>query len=257
MKVVNCLFVEYALKSLVAFGLLLVGTECTAAEDVAKQNATPQNVAPAGFVALFNGQDIDNWQGLGHYDPRKLKAMSPEERAEFDKKNAADLAAHWRVEDGVIINDGHGVFLTTEKEYGDFELLVDWKMVSPNTDSGIYLRGSPQVQIWDPSNPREVKNGAPQGSGALWNNSQSSAGRFPLVKADRPVGQWNTFRIKMVGDRVTVHFNGQLVVDDAVMDNFWDRESPMFPKGVIQLQTHGGEMRFRNVFVREIAGEEE
>ena len=216
------------------------------------EDADKQNVAPAGFVALFNGQDIDNWVGLGHFDPRKFKTMSVQERAEFDAKNAADMKAHWRVEKGEIVNDGHGVFLTTPRDYANFEFLVDWKMVSPNTDSGVYLRGSPQVQIWDPANPREVGNGAPKGSGALWNNNKGTAGRFPLVKADRPVGEWNTFRIKMVGDKVTVHFNGQLVVDNAVMNNFWDRESPMFATGVIQLQTHGGEMRFRNVFVREI-----
>lgn len=223
-----------------------------AAEDPPQLNEPPE-----GFVALFNGKNLDGWIGRGHFDPRRLATMSPEERADFDKDNAASLAAHWRVEDGEIVNDGQGVYLTTGREYGDFELLVDWKMVSPNTDSGIYLRGCPQVQIWDPDNPREVKNGAPRGSGALWNNNADAPGRFPTVKADRPVGEWNTFRIRMVGDRVTVHFNGQLVVDDAVMNNFWDRESPMFARGVIQLQTHGGEMRFRNVFLRELGDESE
>ncbi len=232
--------------------LFLLSTTVSFGDEPAGSAATKNNVPPEGFTALFNGSDIDNWQGRGHFDPRKFKAMNPEERETFNMDNAKDLAAHWQVENGEIVNDGNGVYLTTKKEYGDFELLVDWKMVSPNTDSGIYLRGCPQVQIWDPSNPREVKNGAQKGSGALWNNNPNSPGRFPKVKADRPVGEWNTFRIKMVGDKVTVHLNGQLTVDGAVMNNFWDRKSPMFDHGVIQLQTHGGEMRFRNVFIREI-----
>jgi hypothetical protein len=108
------------------------------------------------------------------------------------------------------------------------------------------------VQIWDPANPKVQRHGADKGSGALWNNNPNSPGRFPRVKADRPVGEWNTFRIKMVGDRVTVHFNGQLTVDNAVMHNYFDRKSPMFERGPIQLQTHGAEMRFRNIFIREI-----
>lgn len=240
-------FSLYTYRFTAALAALLMFTTGAGAEETAQQN-----VPPAGFVALFNGKDLSNWIGLGHYDPRKYRALSDAERAELDAKNMADLKSHWKVENGEIVNDGHGVFLTTPREYGDFEMFVDWKMVAANTDSGIYLRGTPQVQIWDPANPREVVNGVLKGSGGLWNNNKGSAGRFPLVKADRPVGEWNTFRIKMVGDKVTVHFNGQLVVDGAAMHNFWDREAPMLEKGVIQLQTHGGEMRFRNVFVREI-----
>jgi len=211
-----------------------------------------QNVPPAGFTALFNGHDFSGWRGLGQNDPRELKALSSEERTEKQAKDNKDLAKHWRVEDGEIVSDGHGVYLTTDKDYGDFELLVDWKIVHPGGDSGIYLRGCPQVQIWDPHSEKAIKHGADKGSGALWNNNPDSPGRFPLVKADRPIGQWNTMRIKMVGDRVTVYLNDQLTVDDAVMHNFFDRESPMFATGPIQLQTHGSEIRFRNVFLREI-----
>jgi len=206
---------------------------------------------PDGFVALFNGKDLSGWHGLGHFDPRQLARMTPDERAKKLADDNADMQKHWRVENGEIVNDGHGVFLTTDKDYGDFELHLEWRMVSRNGDSGIYLRGSPQVQIWDPANPAEVRNGAPKGSGGLWNNHADNPGRFPLVKADRPVGEWNTLRIRMVGDKVTVYLNDQLVVDNAVMDNFWDRKSPIFPTGPIQLQTHGSEMRFRNVYLKE------
>jgi hypothetical protein len=210
--------------------------------------------APKGFASLFNGKDLGGWHGLDHFDPRKLKSMSDKERAEKRAKDNADLAKHWKVVDDEIVNDGHGVYLTTDKDYGDFEFLVDWKMVEPRGDSGIYLRGSPQVQIWDPSDPSEgaKKNGNPKGSGALWNNNPDSDGRFPLAKADKPIGEWNTLRVKMVGDRVTVHLNDQLTVDNAVMHNYFDRAGPMFETGPIQLQTHGSEMHFRKIFVREI-----
>ncbi len=207
---------------------------------------------PKGFVSLLNGRDLAGWRGLSHEDPRRLKAMKAEDRAEKQRRDNKDLTEHWRAEDNQIVNDGHGVYLTTVKDYGDFELLLDWKMVVPGADSGIYLRGSPQVQIWDPHNKEESENGAHRGSGALWNNNPGSPGRFPLVKADHPIGEWNTLRIKMIGDRVTVHFNNQLVVDNAVMHNYFDRASPMFATGPIQFQTHGGEMRFRNIFLREI-----
>ena len=147
------------------------------------------------------------------------------------------------------------MYLTTEKDYGDFEFHVDWKMVSPNGDSGVYLRGFPQVQVWDPDNPREVKNGAPRGSGALWNNNPDNPGRWPLVKADNPVGQWNTFRIRMVGNRVSVWLNDKQTVDNQVMDNYFNRAEPVLPRGPISLQTHGSEVRFRNIYVSdEISG---
>ena len=125
-------------------------------------------------------------------------------------------------------------------------------MVSHNGDSGIYLRAYPQVQIWDPDNPNEVKNGAPKGSGALWNNNADNPGKWPLVKADNPVGQWNTFHIKMIGSRVWVWFNDKLTVDGQILDNYFDRSKPILPRGPIELQTHGSEIRFRNIYIREI-----
>ena len=218
--------------------------------------ASEHNDAPEGFVALFNGEDLSGWRGLGHADPRKLAALSEEQRAARHARDMENLRAHWRVENGEIVNDGHGVFLTTNRDYGDFELHVDWRMMNPNTDSGIYLRGCPQVQIWDIANIRENKNGNEKGSGGLWNNNAGSPGRFPTEVADNPVGEWNTFRIRMVGSRVSVTFNGKLVVDHAIMHNYFDRKRPMFRSGPIQLQTHGGEMRFRNIFLREIPASE-
>ena len=122
------------------------------------------------------------------------------------------MKKHWRVEDGVIVNDGQGAYLTTDKDYGDIELLVDFK-IGPKGDSGVYLRGTPQVQIWDFTEPSYARIGADKGSGGLWNNSRRRAGKDPLVLADKPIGEWNTFRIIQVGERTTVYLNDKLVVE--------------------------------------------
>lgn len=218
-------------------------------------SAASANEAPEGFVSLFNGEDLTGWHGREQVDPVEYRNLSQDEQQARQAKADADLAEHWRVEDGQIINDGHGVFCTTVNDYADFELLIDWKMVDPHTDSGVYLRGCPQVQIWDPADPSKKQHGGHLGSGALWNNNPGTPGKDPLVLADRPVGEWNTLKIRIVGDRVTVHMNDQLVVDDAVMHNYWDREGGLPESGPIQLQTHGGEMRFRNIYVKELDGE--
>src|SRR5690606_18936912 len=132
------------------------------------------------------------------------------------------------------------------------ELLLEYKTVAL-ADSGIYLRGNPQVQIWDYTEAGGKWNiGADKGSGGLWNNSPGAPGKDPLVLADKPFGEWNKVRVLQVGDRTTVYLNDQLVVDHAPMENFWDRSQPLWARGPIQLQTHGGEIRWRNIFIREI-----
>ncbi|MEM7311678.1 MAG: DUF1080 domain-containing protein [Planctomycetota bacterium] len=219
---------------------------------VAQDADKPKKKKKMEFTSLFDGESLEGWRGRPHFDPRKEAAFSDEERAKKQAEWDADMAKHWSVADGEIVSDGHGVFLTTKKDYGDFVLSLDWKMKQNNGDSGIYIRGCPQVQIWDPSNEREKKNGADKGSGALWNNGEGHDGKWPLVKADKPIGEWNTFRIKMIGSRVWVWFNGKPTVKGAYVDNYFDRKSPVFAKGPIQLQTHGSEMRFRNVKIREI-----
>ena len=213
------------------------------------------NTPPAGFAALWNGKDLAGWWGADTEDSRKYLAL-PE--AEFKAKHDAtlkDIAAHWSVQGDELVNDGKGLFLTTDKNYGDFELLVEYKTV-PKADSGIYLRGCPQVQIWDYTEEAKFKIGADKGSGGLWNNSPGTPGKDPLVKADKPFGEWNSFRILMVGSRVWVWLNGKQTVAGAVLENYHDRKLPVPPKGPIQLQTHGGEIRWRNLFIREIGSEE-
>jgi hypothetical protein len=98
--------------------------------------------------------------------------------------------------------------------------------------------------------------GADKGSGGLWNNSEGAPGKDPLVLADKPFGQWNHFRIRQLGSRTTVQLNNKLVVDHAIMENMFNRKIPIPTTGPIQLQTHGGEIRWRNVFIREVPAEE-
>jgi hypothetical protein len=219
----------------------------------------PTNTPPAGFTTLFNGADLTGWRGLkGDYSPHIQALLAIEDLNAMQLKWNVDRDLHWSVDKakGEIVSDGKGVFLATTKDYADFEMYVDWLMVSHNGDSGIYLRGYPQVQIWDVDNPREVANGAPRGSGALWNDNPDNPGKWPLVKADNPVGSWNTFRIKMIGTRAWVWFNDKLSVDGQVLDNYFDRKLSVLPKGPIELQTHGSEIRFRNLYVREIGADE-
>ncbi len=212
----------------------------------------PLNVPPEGFVALFNGKDLTGWKGLV-LNQKQRALMSPKEHAERQKEADQRMHNHWKVVDGALMFDGAPFNksgpLCTIKQYGNFEMLVDWK-ISKGGDSGIYLRGSPQVQIWDPDDPSQQKNGAAKGSGGLWNNEKNE--RFPLVRADKPIGEWNTFRIRMVDDRVTVWLNGQLVTDNVVMENYWDRKHPIYPREQIELQNHNHPLYFRNIFIKEL-----
>jgi len=150
------------------------------------------------------------------------------------------------------------------RTYGDFELVLDYKL-APGADSGIYLRGVPQVQIWDTSMPDPKGHGYAKGSGGLWNNPKDTPGRDPLVKADKPVGEWNALKVQMVGSRVSVWINQKLVVDHVVLENYYDKNNkklkpeerlPVPARGPIQLQTHGGATHWRNIAIREIGAAE-
>lgn len=218
------------------------------------------NIAPAGFTNLFDGKTIDfekTWTGSQHgvIDPRQVAAKNPEEKAKYYAKQMESAKKGWHAEKGELVSDGKEAHLATQKFYGDFEFRVDYK-IQKNGDSGIYLRGCPQVQIWDPANPREVGNGVAKGSGGLWNNNGNNPGKWPLVLADSPIGEWNRMDIKMVGQRVWVTLNGKVTVNGSILDNYFNRSLPVMDAETIQLQTHGSEVRFRNIFVREIGAEE-
>ncbi len=199
-----------------------------------------------GFVSLFNGKDLSGWQGLVG-NPISRAAMSPEKLALAQKEADARLPENWSVQNGEIRFTGKGFEnLCTTGEYGDFEMWVDW-LITRDGDSGIYLRGTPQVQIWDTS---LVKVGAQVGSGGLYNNQKNPS--KPLKVADNPVGEWNTFFIRMIGDKVTVILNGELVTDQVVLENYWNRNLPIFSSGPLELQAHGTNLAFRSIYVREI-----
>lgn len=203
------------------------------------------NTPPEGFVALFNGEDLTGWKGLMASpldNPANRAKATPEELEKAQAEADEDMRAHWHVVDGALVFDGQGRSLATSEDYGDFELYVDWK-IEPKGDSGIYLRGTPQVQIWDP----ELSG---VGSGGLYNNQVHPS--KPLTTADKPVGEWNTFKIKMVGERVTIHLNDVLVVDDVVLENYWERDKPIYSTGQIELQNHGNTLYFKNIYLREI-----
>ena len=178
------------------------------------------NQPPIGFAALFNGKDLTGWKSKG---------------------NVAD---HWTIKDGVIYYDGKGGSLISEKEFGDYIMYADWILDSKGGDSGIYLRGAPQVQIWDIEKHKE-------GSGGIWNNKKTGVGKDPLTPADNPVGQWNTFRIQLVGQKVTVHLNGKLIVDAAPVESL-QRNGKTIDRGPILLQHHGSPLRFTNIFIKEL-----
>ena len=219
-----------------------------------------------GFVSLFNGVDLTGW-------------IVPE-----------GDGGHWRVVDGVIDYDALSEApddknLWSEEEYGDFVLRLDWRIKEtpfvnhnariirpdgtyqrdaggevirisvPDSDSGIYLRGSSkaQVNIWC----------WPVGSGEVWGYRNDPemppevvAGVTPSVFADNHIGEWNTFEITMVGDRLTVELNGQLVIEDVPLPG-------VDARGPIALQHHGRQVdgewasspslvQFRNISIRKL-----
>jgi hypothetical protein len=201
-----------------------------------------------GFVAIFNGKDLTGWKGLVE-NPLSRAKMKPAELAK--KQELADKTAreHWIPSNGVLVFDGvGGDNLCTNRQYGDFEMYVDWKLEpAPEADAGIYLRGAPQVQIW---NTARTNVGAQVGSGGLYNNKVNPS--TPSKVVDNRLGEWNTFYIKMVGDRVTVVFNGELVVDNVILENYWDRSQPIFPVEQLELQAHGSKVYYRNIYVKEL-----
>ena len=211
------------------------------------------NSAPEGFTALFNGKNLKGWKGLQKPpmdNPIKRAAQTRDQYLASQKEADDNMWLHWKVEKGEIVFDGKSrpqLSLCTTKDYGDFEMLVDWK-IPARGDSGIYLRGSPQVQIWDP-HTMPTKAGSEVGSGAFYNNQKNP--NKPLKVADKPIGEWNRFRIVMLGDKVHVFLNGELVVNATTLENYWDRTQPIFPTGQIELQNHGDALWFKNVYIRE------
>ena len=224
-------------------------------------NKVPAALAREGFTAIFNGKDLTGWQALidigtlkygAGLNPVDLQKLSPADKAAKQKESNAEYLKHWSVVDGILIFDGvqadkltphvekGGQNLQTIKEYGDVELYVDW-CIEAGADSGVYLKNAPQIQMWT----------NPLGSGGLFNNK--GGGKNPLVVADNPPGRWNTFRIiQRDSDMTTIWLNGQLVVDNVKMENYWDYSKPLPARGNIELQYHGDKLYWKNIYARDL-----
>jgi hypothetical protein len=198
---------------------------------------------PPGYQPLFNGKDLAGWQGLVG-NPESRTKLSRSERAAAQAKADDQMRAHWTAQEGTLQFDGSeaGSNICTTKDYRNFVILLEYQ-IQPSGDSGVYLRGSPQVQIWDPAL-------FDTGSGGLYNNQKHAS--KPLVNADNTVGTWNSMKIRMEGELVSVWLNDRLVVDSAVMENYWARKKRIYSSGPIELQSHGTPLKFRNIFVQEL-----
>lgn len=205
-----------------------------------------------GYVSMFNGKDLTGWKGLVE-NPIARNKMSAKELAEKQAKADKKMRESWSAVNGDLVFSGHGDNIATIKQYGDFEMLLDWRLDKngKEPDAGVYLRGTPQVQMWDIS---RTNVGAEVGSGGLYNNQKHPA--KPLKVADNPLGEWNTMKIRMVGDKVSVWLNGELVVDNVTLENYWDRNQSIFPVEQIELQAHGSQVWYRDLFIKEIPRKE-
>ena len=205
------------------------------------------NVAPEGFVRLFDGVSLAGWKGLVADPPKRAKMAAAELGAAQAKANGL-MRQNWKVIAGALVYQGKAFDnICTAERYADFELLVDWK-INESGDSGIYLRGSPQVQIWDPTGGKT--NPKHEGSGGLYNNQKNR--NAPTKLADHYPGEWNHFDILMTGDKVTVCLNDALVVHDVTLENYWERDRPIYRTGQIELQAHQSPVWFRNIYIREL-----
>lgn len=242
---------DHVVELLEQVSTVLSGSESSYLREAIKKHidALPRG---SGFVSIFNNENLEGWKGLVG-NPIRRAGMDVQTLAEEQKKADEIMRAGWYVKGGELHFNGTGDNIATLKKYGDLEMFVDWKLAADGRDgdAGIYLRGTPQVQIWDIS---RVEVGAEVGSGGLYNNQKYQS--KPLLVADNPLGEWNTFHIKMVGDLVTVYLNGHLVTNEVVLENYWNRQLPLFPTEQIELQAHGTHVSYRDIYVRELPRKE-
>ena len=206
--------------------------------------------APAGFTSMFNGKDFSGWKGVtteGKFNlPNVRREASPEKRREMQAKADKLMKEHWHIRDGALFFDGlpGGYSLATDKEYRNFEMIADWRLLRVYGDSGFYLRGMPQVQIWDP------RTWGGLGSGGIYNNRKALSNATSCE--DRPIGDWNRCRMRLVDNKVTVWLNGVKVVDNETYENCRTEGAPIPAIDQIELQCHGDPVEFRNLFIKEL-----
>lgn len=185
---------------------------------------------PKGFISLFNGKDLAGWKATG-------------------KKEV------WGAENNAIyVQGGGGGWLLTEKEYGDFELRLEYKMPKAG-NSGIALRTPPtgdpayvgmEIQLIDDVGwPGKLANW--QATGSIYNV-------VPAKKVNnRPVGEWNQMRIVCNGRKVLIEQNGETLVDanlDDYMKDFKRHSGLLRDKGHLGFQSYNARVEFRNIYLR-------
>jgi hypothetical protein len=189
--------------------------------------------APEGFTPLLNGKTLEGWV-----------------------VNKGGNMDRWGAEDGLIFTKGGGGgWLMTEKEYGDFELRLEYK-VPEKGNSGVGLRspleGDPayvgmEIQILDDPNYKGLRPA--QHTGSIYDVVAAEG----WDKAEKPQGEWNQYRIVAKGRKVTVELNGTKLVD-ADLDDYKDRADRhpglLREKGHLGLQSHDGRVEFRNLYVK-------
>jgi len=208
---------------------------------------------PEGFESIFNGKDLEGWYGGETRDPSFSKGWGEPQWSKYRNNLHRQVTKHWRVENGELIGTGAGPDLVCWGEYNDFKLQLDWK-VAPNSESGISLRHQPGVKLWDAGSEALRGSGADKGSGGLPQNK--TQGQSTYERADKPAGQWNRMIVRMVGPLVTVILNDKKVLDNAAIENAYDPNRPIDARGAIHLQTLSGEVRFRNIAIRELSIDE-
>ena len=172
--------------------------------------------------------------------------MTPEQLAEAQKKADKRMRDHWKVVDGVLHYDGKGQSLCSAKDYSDIELWVDWKITAGRRQRNLSARQPASADLGP------VQHEDCRGRFGWPLQQPKTSARSAGEKVDRPIGQWNRFFIRMLGDKVTVYFNGKLVVDNVVLENYWERKKPIYPKGQIELQHHNSALFYKNIYLREL-----
>jgi len=182
------------------------------------QEVSPKEKAD-GFVSMFNGKDLDGWMYLG--------------------KGAGTFS----VQDGAIhYKGGNGWLCYTVKEYPDFELRCEFKLIKKGGDGGIFFRASKDAAgaNW-PSKRYELQVKDYGEQGRLWGLAYK-LDKDTVAKVRKPLGEWETYRLVVQGNKVEVYLNGTLInTSDAAT-----RSTP----GFLGLQAEGGEQAFRNLRIK-------
>lgn len=183
--------------------------------------------APAqkGWITLFNGKDLSGW----HF--RDAKGPNG-----------------WSVVGGVYVNTKPSTDIQTDAEYYDFLLHVEFKVSEGNGNSGVYLRDKYEVQIFN-SYGKPAEDG---GCGALYHRIA------PAVNASKPAGEWQTYDITFIGQRLTVIHNGKKVLDNVDVGPMGTGAASKRPDGPgpLRLQGDHDSVSFRNVRIRPLSKSE-